>query len=128
MCDNILNTSLSVIKKPGQCEDCTYLLINTPEWNHCFFFINFVTLFHYKIISLFYWVCVKRIAHCNCRCSSFRFSASFIGNIGEFGAKEYFTDHRTANTLKLFVSIKVILSGLFFFRISCSEGEFPRGY
>ena len=28
-----------------------------------------------------------------------RFSASLIRNIEEFGAKNYFTDHRTANTM-----------------------------
>ena len=31
--------------------------------------------------------------------SSSCFSASFIGNIGEFGAKNYFTGHRTVNTI-----------------------------
>ena len=35
----------------------------------------------------------------------FFFSASLIRNIGEFGAKNYFTDHQTANTIHLFVPI-----------------------
>ena len=28
------------------------------------------------------------------------FSASLIQNIGQFGVKKYFTDHRTANTIQ----------------------------
>ena len=50
-----------------------------------------------------YWVCVKRITLCNCLCSSSSscFSASLIWNTGEFGAKNYFTDHQTANTMVL---------------------------
>ena len=40
------------------------------------------------------WVKGKRL----CLCSSCE-SASLIRNIGEFGAKNYFTDHRTANTI-----------------------------
>ena len=53
-----------------------------------------------KGMCIYYCVCVKRVTLCNCLCSScYCFSASFIGNIGEFGAKNYFTDHRTANTI-----------------------------
>ena len=52
-------------------------------------------------VSFFYFihcVCVKRITLCNCLCSSSCcFSASFIQNIGEFGATNYFTDHWRAN-------------------------------
>ena len=50
-------------------------------------------------------VCVKRITFCNCLCSSSSsscFSAKVIRNIEEFGAKNYFTDHRTANTIQSF--------------------------
>ena len=47
-------------------------------------------------------VCVKRKTLCNCLCSSSCDSASLIQNIGEFGAKKYFTDHRTANTIQSF--------------------------
>ena len=49
-----------------------------------------------------YCVCVKRITLCNCLRSSSPSSrdfASVIRNIGKFGAKNYFTDHRTANTI-----------------------------
>ena len=52
---------------------------------------------------------MKRITLCICVCSSSpssRFSASFIRNIAEFGAKKYFIDHRTANAIQLFVPIK----------------------
>ena len=38
-------------------------------------------------------VCLKCITLCNCLCSSSCFSASLIRNIGEFGAKNYFTDY-----------------------------------
>ena len=73
-------------------------------------------------------VCVKRITLCNCLCSSStpssRFSASLNRNIGEFGAKNYFTDHWTPNKVQLFVTIK----RKFFFRTSRSKGEFPIGY
>ena len=31
------------------------------------------------------------------------FFHELIGNIGEFVAKKYFTDHRTANTIQLFL-------------------------
>ena len=59
------------------------------------------------IFVVCYCVCVKRITLCNCLCSSSPFSlspssrdcASVIRNIGKFGAKNYFTDHRTANTI-----------------------------
>ena len=48
-------------------------------------------------------VCVKRITLCNCLCSSAPFSSrgfsSLIRNIGKFGAKNYFTDHRKVNTI-----------------------------
>ena len=50
-------------------------------------------------------VCVKRITLCNCLCSSSspssssHFPTSLIQNIEEFGAKNCFTDHRTANTV-----------------------------
>ena len=48
-----------------------------------------------------YCVCVKRrtLYTCPCSSSSSCFPASVIWNIGEFRAKNYFTDHRTANTI-----------------------------
>ena len=52
-------------------------------------------------------VCVKRITLCSCLCSSSScFPSSLIRNIGKFGAKNYFTDHWTANTIQLFVPIE----------------------
>ena len=60
-----------------------------------------------------YCVCVKRITLCNCLCSSSpsssRFSASAIWNIGEFGAKSYFTDHQRANTIHCFTDSVPVL-------------------
>ena len=47
-------------------------------------------------------VCVKRMALSNCLYSSSHSSrdfASVFRNIGKFGARNYFTDHRTANTI-----------------------------
>ena len=59
-------------------------------------------------------VCVKRITLCNCVCSSSSFSssrdsASVIRNIREFGAKNYFTDHRRANTMHGFTAAVPVL-------------------
>ena len=51
----------------------------------------------------YYCVCVKRKTLYNCLCSSSSCdSASLIRNTGEFGAKSYFTDYRTANTINGF--------------------------
>ena len=36
---------------------------------------------------------------------SCRFSASLIRNIGEFGAKKYFTNHQEVNEILLFIPI-----------------------
>ena len=73
---------------------------------------------------------MKRKTLCNCLYSSSSScdSASLIGNIRELRAKNYFTDHRTANTIQLFVSMKSKFSGIFFSRTSRSEVEFPIGY
>ena len=49
----------------------------------------------------FYCICVKPATLCNCLCSSC-FSASVIRNIGEFRAKNSFTDHQTSNTIPCF--------------------------
>ena len=43
------------------------------------------------------------------------FLPTFFSTIGEFGAKKYFTDHRAAYTIQLFVAIKENFSDLFFF-------------
>ena len=70
-------------------------------WKCIKLFWNFENI--YNCVCL----CVKRKTLCNCLCSSSSCdSASLIQNIGEFGAKNYFTDHQTANTIQLFVHIK----------------------
>ena len=57
-----------------------------------------------------YCVCVKRITLCNCLCSSSScFYASLIRTIQEFGAKNYFTDHETANTMHGFIDLFMVL-------------------
>ena len=60
--------------------------------------------------------------------SSSSSSPQLLRNIGEFGAKKYFTYHQRANTTQLFVAIKGIFSGLFFFRRCRSKGKIPRDY
>ena len=77
-----------------------------------------------------YCVCVKRITLCNCLCSSSspssRFSASLIRNIEKFGANNYFTDHRTANTIQLFVSIKMKFFGSILFQKKLQQKGIPQ--
>ena len=41
--------------------------------------------------------------------------AELFWNIWEVGAKKYFIDNQTANTIQLFVAIKGHCSGLFYF-------------
>ena len=55
-------------------------------------------------------------------------SPRLFRNVEEFGVKKYFTYHRTVNKILLYVAIKGNFSGLFFFLISCSGGEFLRVY
>ena len=43
------------------------------------------------------------------------YPAELFRNIGKFGAKEYFMDHQTANTIQLFIAIKGNFSGILFF-------------
>ena len=75
-------------------------------------------------------VCVKRITLCSCLCSSSspssRFSANLIRNIREFGAKIYFTDHRTANTIQLFVPIKRKFIGSILFQNKLQQKGIPQ--
>ena len=52
-------------------------------------------------------------------------SAQSFWNIGEFGAKKNFADHRTVNLIQLFVEIFLVYS---FCWTSRREGEFPRDY
>ena len=71
-------------------------------------------------------VCLESITPCNCLAVCFLPSSRLFENIGEFGAKKYFTEHRTANAIQLVVAIKENFSGLFFFWVSPKEEEFPR--
>ena len=73
----------------------------------CFFCLSqFCSIFFLLLLKKNYCVCVKHKVFCNCLCSSSPSSsrdfASVIQNIGKFGAKNYFTDHRTANTIHIF--------------------------
>ena len=67
--------------------------------------VKYLIFFNIKDETISFCICVKRITLCNCLCSSPSsssrscFSASLIQNIREFRAKNYFTDHLTANTI-----------------------------
>ena len=52
---------------------------------------------------------VKRKTLYNCLFLLLLVSANLLQNIGELEAKIYFTDHRTANTIHLFVPVKSAL-------------------
>ena len=50
-------------------------------------------------------------------------------NIGEFGVKNYFGDHRTINTIHLFVPMKSKFFGSILFQNKvAAKGEFPKGH
>ena len=80
--------------------------------------------FHTQTLNLSSWtfccVCVNHIRLCNYLCPSSspssRFSASLIRNIGEFGPKQIFTGHWTANTFKLFFPQKKKIFGSILFQ------------
>ena len=62
--------------------------------------INTERLIHLAHLMMTFCVCVKRVTICNFLCPfSSCDSASVIQNIGGFGAKNYFTNHRTDNTI-----------------------------
>ena len=79
------------------------------------------------VVLEIYFVCVKRIKLCNCLCSSSsRFSANLIQNIEVFGAKKYFTDHSTANTIQLFVPTKRKFFGSILFQDKSQRRGIPQ--
>ena len=74
------------------------------EWNES---LNWLL-----ISSLIAFAWNAEVTLCNYLCSSFSFfyfSASIIQNIGEVGAKNYFTDHRTANAIRGFMDSVPVL-------------------
>ena len=90
-----------------------------------FNFNSFYTLLSISPLNIF-CVCVKRITLCNCLCSSSScFSASVIRNIVEFGAKSYFTDHWTANTIHGFRDLVPALKYTTVIRIRKNWSNFP---
>ena len=111
----------------------TYLLkrslMKTSFFVNCFFTTN---IFHNLIA--FAWT-VKRFL-CLLEMLNalhLRFSPSsscprLFRDIKKIGGKRYFTDHRAANIIQLFVAIKGNFSGLLFFWTSSSEGKLPRDY
>ena len=77
--------------------------------------------------QIFLWMFIIN-AYCVCQYSPSSSSPRPFRNIGEFGAKKYYTDHRTANTIQLFVVVKGSFSVPFFFWTSRSEKEFRTYY
>ena len=77
------------------------------------FFFSFLT----------FCVCMKRM--CSSSPSS-HFSASLIRNMGEFGAKRYFTDHQKTHTIQLFVFIKRKFFGSILFYIKSQQMGIPQ--
>ena len=71
------------------------------------------------IPGILYCLSLKSKTLHNCISSSFLHHFSGItGNLkSEFGAKIYFTDHWTANTIRLYVDVKGIFLWSFFFLI-----------
>ena len=91
-------------------------LLNEVMWEwemHCLWTTFEMTFIYSWNSGGVYYVCLKSKMLCICRFSSSS-SLRLFRNIGEFGAKKYFTDNQTADTIKLFVFIKGNFSGLFF--------------
>ena len=78
----------------------------------------------FKFINI-YWVCLKSKTLWICQFSPFSSCSPQL--FGRFGGKKYFSDHRAATAILLVVAIKENFSGLFFFWVCRSEGEFPIG-
>ena len=76
---------------------------------------------HQLLVAFF----LESIAFCNCF-AIFFFSSRHFWNIWEFGVKKHFTDHRTANTIQLALTIKGNFSGLFFLNKSQQRGILQR--
>ena len=79
-----------------------------------------------KMYDIFNCVCVKYKTFCNCLCSSSSNSTGLIRNIGKFGAKNYFIDYRTANTVQLFVSMKEIFFGSILYQNKAQQRRMPQ--
>ena len=101
-------------RKKGILRDLFYFLI-------CILFSIFATQAHSQLRLL-----AKNISLRNWLYSS-SFLYRFPGITGNLEQK-YFTDHRTANTIQLFVAIKANFSGVFFFWTSRRERKFPRDF
>ena len=81
-------------------------------------------LFWKKCFFLYFYV--KHITFWNCLCSSSsRDSVNVIRNIGEFGAKNYFTEHRTANKIHGFRYSVSVLKYTAVIRIRKCLSNFP---
>ena len=79
------------------------IFVSSPNHRHKnsknLFPICLIGHFQYPFVSRVYCVCVKRITLCNWLFFFLFFFVSFIQNMGKFGAKNYFADHRIANTI-----------------------------
>ena len=77
----------------------------------------------------YYCFCLKRITLSICVCSSpsCRFFATLALNLGKFGAKKYFIEHRTANAIQLFVPTKRKSFGSLLFQNNSQRRGIPQG-
>ena len=110
---NLGRVPLLVLFFAKQKEQC---LISMKEW---------------KLINC---VCLKRITLCDCLCSSsccfspsliYSIFHSLIQNIGEFGAKSYFTDYQTANTIHSFRDSFLVLKIHGCYKLRKNLSNFP---
>ena len=104
-------------------------LMKTSFFVKCFFTANiFHNLFAFAWTLKRFLRLLEMLNALHLRFSPSSSCPQLFRNIKKIGAKKYFTDHRAANIIQLFVAIKGNLSGVFFFWASSSEGKLPRNY
>ena len=107
------------------------LFMGSGSWAWLFFLFHYFDdfiFFCYLTIMIFAFTSNKTLCICRFTPSSSSSPLRLFRNIGEFGAKRYFTENPLANTSQLFLNIKGNSPGLFFFWTSPSEEKVPRDY
>ena len=110
--NSLYTSSVAIQSKLKQCFPFHYCIkkwfVEKLSIVHVKGYLCYKTIFCHKVAHVSFLryadfcVCVKCRTFCNCLCSSSCFSLSLIQNIGDFGAKNYFTDHQTANAIHSF--------------------------
>ena len=77
--------------------------VEPPTQVSCFMLLYF-SIEHNKKLNWAYCVCKSKV-FCICRLSLSSSSPLLFRNMEEFGAKTYFTEHRTVDTIQLFVAL-----------------------